>query len=154
MKALTALSLSLIPALILGCGRDAPNEDGTAGPCVHGYAEPALTIQTATSRHSGAAIARLTLRSLTVNGSTISTDEWAYSSMWSRPFFNVAVENNVLYCDVPCGFGTGGRYAFVAEAAGHEAINVSVDARYATFRGGCPSFDDDGTDINLQLSVN
>lgn len=156
------LSLSLL--LIAGCGSDASTPDNgvqnrsdednkVAGPCVHGYAEPVLTIRTATSQPSDEAIGRVVLRSLALNGRTVDVSTWGASSTWSHVFFNITVENDALYCDVPCGFGgDDGRYDFVAVAADHYPLHVSIEARYASIHGGCPSFSDDGTDVALRLT--
>lgn len=160
MPKMVVLLFSLL--LATGCGNEASTQDvgdgdrrndNPVGPCIHGYAEPVLTIKTATSEPSEEAIGRVALRSLALNGQAIDVSKWGTSSTWSHVFFNITVENNVLYCDVPCGFGgDDGRYDFVAEATDHQPLHVSVEARYASFLGGCPSFNDDGTDVALRLT--
>lgn len=134
---------------VTACGVTEP-QDELAGPCIHEYREPILTIESVTGDPSGASVARVALSSLKLNGQPQIAEEWV-----ATPSVNVSVTAGVLYCDVPCGFGfEEGLYEFVADAADHQTTSISADAQYASFQGRCPSYNDDGTNVSFQLMEN
>lgn len=139
--------------LVTACAPSDTDDNSAAGPCVHGYLEPVLSIETVTVDPSGANVVRVALSSFKVNGEPRDPEEWGGpSSTWSNPTFNITVTDGVLYCDLPCGFGLNeGVYEFVADAPNHETKSISVNAGYASFEGGCPSYSDNGTNVNFQL---
>lgn len=145
---LAFLSLCFVFALT-ACSDGGARDDGTAGPCVHQFDGPVLNITAASGSSSGAAIPRLALSSIKVDGQSRNAEEWDDPS---RPTKNISVQGGVLYCDVPCGFGTEqARYEFILDAPGFQSKITTVDARYQTFRGGCPSSSADGTQLQVQL---
>jgi hypothetical protein len=57
-----------------------------------------------------------------------------------------------LECLVPCSFGTEeGKWQFTASAPGHTSQAVNVGASYALLGRGCPSYNDKGTEVRLNL---
>lgn len=58
-----------------------------------------------------------------------------------------------LICTTPCGFGfIPGMWTFEVVAEGYQAENISVEADYEEFHGGCPSVSTGGTVITIELS--
>ena len=119
-----------------------------AGPCVHTYREPVLTIERV-SDVSGRAVAALVLDSLALNGRPV---DLRFAAVTTEPAFGVTSDGTTLTCTPPCGFGTEpGRYEFRLAAPGYTPTRVAINASYATFHGGCPSWNDDGTRSALSL---
>ena len=65
---------------------------------------------------------------------------------------NLEIKDNKLICSVPCGFGTTeGLWQLYVSAAGFVEQHVSVQAGYAIFQGGCPSYNDKGTRLSITM---
>lgn len=142
-------ALLLAPLALLsacgGGGSDNPADGPLAGPCVHEHRDPVFTITTAASP-AGAPIPALRLESITLNGQPMALGLLDASAR------NAVVSAGGIDCTVACGFAvTEGLYAFVASAPGYQATPVQVAARYATFQGGCPSFNSGGTAVVVTL---
>jgi hypothetical protein len=130
-------------ALTLGC------QEFGAGPCEHTYRDPVLALTTATDAASGARITPLFLTAVSVGGQVQPIGYLLATAFGARE------QDDTLVCDVPCGFGTSeGRYAFTASAVGYAPRAIAVDARFARFEGGCPSFNEGSTRTSVALPRN
>ncbi|MFN8666860.1 MAG: hypothetical protein U0164_06605 [Gemmatimonadaceae bacterium] len=106
-----------------------------AGPCVHTYRDPLLAITMATEVGGTARVAPLLITGVTIGGQPMAASGLATFG------YGIRARGDTLVCDVPCGFGTSeGTYAFTAVAPGFAPRQVSLDAHYQTFKGGCPSY--------------
>lgn len=143
----------LLSALLASCGGTDDSPDVLFGPCYHGYAEPVLTLEFARSAASGQAIGEVALSAFAINGQPVTVEkQFGVESMTSQPSFNVRIENGLLHCTLPCGFGiASGRYEFSAAAQGHRTKRLHIDAAYAALVGNCPSFSTEGTVATLEL---
>lgn len=57
-----------------------------------------------------------------------------------------------LRCIIPCSFGQQeGHWSLTVSAPGYPRQVVEFAADYAVFHGGCPSWNDEGTDVDLRL---
>ena len=149
------LPILLASLSLLGCSNDNSAEGadpdriggGMAGPCVHVYEDPVLHVDSASGRTTDAVIGQIELSDLEVDGQTRTPAEATEPQGQ-----NVEVDGDTLRCTLPCAFGTTeGTWTFVADAAGYAPTPQSEDATYATFNGGCPSSNDDGSHVTLQL---
>jgi hypothetical protein len=114
------------------------------GPCVHEYREPVLNIVSAASSN-GTPIGHLTLTNVQVNGHAPGPGAF-------QDAVNAVLTNGKIECDVPCGFGTEeGLWQFTAEAEGYQPEEIAVETEYAVFVGGCPSYNDAGTELAIEL---
>jgi hypothetical protein len=118
-----------------------------AGPCIHTYRDPVLAITAATNAATGARIAPLFITGVTVGGQVQPV------SYLLTTTFGVRAQGDTIICDVPCGFGTSeGAYGFTASAPGYAARAITVNARFARFDGGCPSFNAGSTETSISLA--
>lgn len=139
----------LVVLSLAACSGDNGGVPGDVGICVHEYREPILTLRSATSTPSGASLSKLVLGGFTLDGAARTAQDLATVSSGI-----VVGDDGTLECTLPCAFGRdAGRYAFTASADGHRDTAVSADAVYATLHGGCPSYNDDGSTIDVQLPV-
>ena len=153
MTPLTLHQLGLPLALALaacsqGDGSDLALDENTgAGPCVHVYEDAVLHLDSASGRTTDAVIGQITLSDFAVDGTARTPDQ-----VTAQQSQNVVVDGDTLVCTLPCAFGTDeGTWTFVSDADGYAPTPQSEDAAYATFNGGCPSSNDDGTHVTLQL---
>jgi len=117
-----------------------------AGGCDHTYREPVLTLQRVNDP-TGQVLPVVILDSLTLNNRPL---ELRFGIITSLPAFGVTSDGSALTCSTPCGFGSEpGRYEFWVR--GQTAERVTINASYATFHGGCPSWNDDGTTATVSL---
>lgn len=119
----------------------------SVGACVHGFEDPVLTL------------VRVEGSSVLVNSVTISDVVIALqpvgnlASLTTPPALGVSLVNDMLRCDVPCGFGIQeGRYEFTVKAPGYIDQRVTTMASYSRFEGGCPSRNSGSTEITLSLT--
>ena len=116
------------------------------GPCIHTYRDPVLAVTAATDGATGARIAPLFITSLTLGGQA------QVVSYVMTTAFGTRAQGDTIVCDVPCGFGTSeGHYRFTASATGYAPRLITVDARFARFDGGCPSFNAGSTETAVSL---
>jgi hypothetical protein len=140
----TALVLSVIVLMITGCGFE---EEPGAGPCVHQFLSPVLAIVSVSDSNTGGGLSKVTLGQLAIDGVPVRAETVAEMSS------NVVVDGGLLQCTVPCAFGTQeGIYTFVASAAGYKPADVSVEAQYTTFIGGCPSSSSGSVNVSIVLA--
>jgi hypothetical protein len=144
MRAARTLRLVLVvPALRFGAGC----AELGVGACEHTYRDPVLTISAATDAESGASITPLQITAVAVGGQL-----QPIASLLATAFGARAVGDTIV-CDVPCGFGTSeSRYALTAAASGYVARDVTTEARYARFEGGCPSYNSGSTRTTITLT--
>jgi len=76
------------------------------------------------------------------------------SSQWAGgPAYRVTVRADTVLCEVPCGFGfQEGRYELVATVPGFLPADLTVEARYDDFDGGCPSSNAGSTRVTVDLT--
>jgi len=123
--------------------------DPGVGPCVHIYEEPVLNITSVTDEDTSAEIAQVQIYDVFVDEVARGTED--LTAMVSE---NITVEGATLLCTLPCGFGTEeGLYTFSVNAEGYQETMVSQRAEYATFEGGCPSYNTDGTRFSFSMSA-
>jgi len=121
--------------------------DETVGPCYHLYKEPLINVTAATSSANGDAIPTVALTGFERDGTPITTADLIIGSYFVEP------RGDTLLCHLPCGFGRiAGDYSFVAGAAGFQDKTLTLQAQYQIFQGGCPSFNDGGMDIVIELT--
>ncbi len=136
-----ALALAAVAAAVSAC------TDPGAGPCLHSYRDPVLTVARATDAATGEALPQVRLRGFHIDGFEVAAEELR------RVSFNVSVDDDALLCDAPCGFGSReGTYRFSARTPLHPWQTVQVDARYHEFSPGCPSYDAHGDSVSLELT--
>ena len=125
-----------------GCQEQEP-----VGPCYHQYKEPLFQITAASSTVGGTRIATLVCTGFTRNGEPILVADLLPGSYF------VESHHDTLLCHAPCGFGrTEGDYSFVVGAAGFQKKTLTYAAHYQVFHGGCPSYNDGGLDLDIQLT--
>ena len=134
-------SVFLVSAVLsVGCA-----EPG-AGPCVHTYRDPVLAITSVVDSESGGRIASILVTNVTISGRSEPVGALLDVA------FGASTRSDTLVCGVPCGFGTSeGQYTFKAAAPGYTARQVSVNARFARFDGGCPSSNAGSTEVSVSL---
>lgn len=114
-------------------------------PCVHSYRSGVVAVVAAQSVDTARAVPTVTLSGIKVDGQ--AADAATMSGL-----HNAVVSGTGILCTLPCSLGTQqGKWEFTATAAGHAPRAASVDARYAVFQGGCPSYNDKGTEVRLAL---
>lgn len=142
----TALVLSVIALMMMACGGGEEREDILAGPCVHQFLSPVLTIEAVSGSNTAGSLSKVTLNQVVIGGVPVSAETLAQVSS------NVLVDGGSLRCTLPCAFGTTeGIYTFVASADGYKPTDVSVEARYTAFIGGCPSINSGSVNVTIAL---
>jgi hypothetical protein len=128
---------------ILGC-----DGDSTWGPCVHEYREPIVQITDARDMRSGAAVDSIVLTHIRIDGRVVEPLYFATVG----PSYGVSARGDSLFCQIPCGFATAaGNYVFTVSAPGYLPQDRGYDAQYGVFKGGCPSYNDEGLRVSLRL---
>jgi hypothetical protein len=143
------LALSSLAAAVAACDGSSgpPTGPSLVGPCIHTYQDQVLHIDDAAGTSTGAVIMQLDLSGFAVNGAPRTAIQIVQQSA-----FNVFAFDNVVRCTLPCSFGTEpGEWEFTASAIGFTPTAQNVAAEYATFSGGCPSFETDGTHVSILL---
>ena len=147
----TAKHILLLSFILIAC--DQLKEDNQIGPCVHTYEDPVLHIKSVKNRNTGTDISKIQIHSLKKDGSPINID--STSSVYliqASNGYNVTIRDSTLVCSIPCGFGFDeGSYQFVVATDGYRDTIISVNAKYAVSKGGCPSSNSGGSQINIQL---
>ncbi len=132
-----------LPLAGVGCSENSSGDSDLVGPCVHTQEDEVLHIDEASGSATGAIIGQLELSAFVINGQGRTAEE-AVAQRQS----NVVLDGELLICTLPCSFGTeSGQWEFTAAAPGYLPTGQSATAEYATFSGGCPSFETDGTHI-------
>lgn len=145
MRSLRPLRFLLLAACslpALGCPELA------AGPCSHTYRDPVLAIITASDAVTGARVSPLLITDVTAGGLPQSV-----GLLMALTNFGVEARGDTIVCGIPCGFGTReGAYDFTASAPGYAPRRVSVEASFARFHGGCPSYNAGSTRTGVRLT--
>ena len=116
------------------------------GPCLHEYRSPIIEMTSAVAS-GNQPVDPLVIRAVTIDGLTVNP-----VLLLTGPTHGVAQRDGALLCTVPCGFGTqAGRYRLTIEAAGQPTRVVDVQAAYRVFKGGCPSYNDGGTEVRVEF---
>ncbi len=122
------------------------------GPCVHYYDDRVLHIDSASSIGFKDELTEITLSNFRVNGNQFSIADVTPEYNGEEMGANVRLQGDNLICELPCSFGIDeGEWQFDAIAIGHYSTEQVVEARYATFDGGCPSTNDDGSHVSIAL---
>lgn len=117
------------------------------GPCVHTYNEPVLNIDRIMDSQTGAPIQKVKIGSLTVDN-VEQNPAWVSAGVAK----NITIQDRSLFGQPPFGFGSeNGIYQFIIQAVGYRDTLLCQLANYQTFKGGCPSFSDDGTHITVKM---
>ena len=144
-------TVGLSVLVLAACGRDGFDDEILAGPCVEEYGEPIVLITNVVEAGSGDGIAVVAISDIEFGVGTAEHREIT-NPLWGESMNLTEGEDGALLCEIPCGFGsTPGMYTFTVAAEGYEANEVSVDANYAEWYGGCPSFSDGGTEVEVEL---
>lgn len=149
----TAKYILILSFIFISC--DQFKEDNQIGPCVHTYEDPVLHIKSVKNKNTGTDILEIQIHSLQKDGIPIKVDSTssAYLIQASKGY-NVTIRDSNLVCGIPCGFGFDeGSYQFVVSADGFRDTIIAVNAKYAVFKGGCPSSNSGGSQINIQLQL-
>ncbi|WP_309672254.1 hypothetical protein [Gemmatimonas sp.] len=90
----------------------------------------------------------MTIRDVTIAGQPVSVEE-----LLRGPTRNVVLDTDGLVCAKDCGFATTpGLYRLTVAAQGYVPLVVERDAKYARFQGGCPSFNEGSSVVQVQLT--
>jgi hypothetical protein len=131
----------ILTLLLAGCGVVG---DDLAGPCLHVYQEPIITLASDDATY-------VQISDITIDGRTPPDP----TRVIGGPAVGVSEVAGVpgFRCDLPCGFGTdSGEWVFVVTSADHADLEVQREVDYAEFEGGCPSANDGGAVIDLDLT--
>jgi len=122
--------------------------DSGIGPCVHNYMEPILHITTVRDTIKNYSPSFVILHDLRINGNT------QISRLVLVDSYSIVAKDSLFYCNVPFGFGSEeGTYEFTVEAEGYELKYFKIDnVEYSIFQGGCPSYNDGGKRVELNLN--
>lgn len=145
---LALMVTTLIALLFTACSDD--GDDGSVlGPCYHEYRDAVVHISTLTDLDSGAFLDTMYISGVTVRGTDYPLD-WILEARLSEGL--QAVGDSVL-CVIPCSFGSReGRWSMTVSAPGYPRQVLEFEAAYALFHGGCPSWNDEGTLVDLRLA--
>ena len=103
------------------------------GPCDHIYEDPVIHIDSVTDVQNGNLIFAFQILEVWRNGSRVQP--W-YMRIVS---YNVVEYDTMLICNLRCGFGNDeGLYTLRVSTFGYRDTTVSVHAKYAVFKPGCP----------------
>ena len=130
----------LLALLISAC-------EPTIGPCVHINEEPILSIQSVHSIDAQTDISSIVIFDVFIDGVSISP-----SFFIDDLSENISVEDSLITCSIPCGFGTmEGTYLFSVTADGYQESTITQNVAYGTSGGSCPSSSSNGTKISFSL---
>lgn len=118
---------------------------------MHTYEEPILNIISASNSQTGESISEIIISGITIddNEYDLGTEHFLDFESESE---NILREDSKMICSIPCGFGNmSGKYSLEISGNGYQEKLFEVDATYGSGGGGCPSFSDDGTKVNLSL---
>ena len=133
--------LLVLSAILIGC-------QSNIGPCIHNYEDPILTIQSVYSAENGDEI-----NIVKISDVKIDNVSRALSSFDNDVSNNIVVDDSLLICTIPCGFGIEvGTYEISFSADGYRDSTISTTAKYNKSKGGCPSSSSDGTKRSFSLS--
>lgn len=123
-----------------------------AGPCVHEFREPVLSITEVTDQQTGQPLQEVKITAL-------KRDDFEYNLDPENNLFPLTMAENIehqpplLICTIPCGFeNEHGIYTVTIEADGYQQKSIETEAAYQSGGGGCPSFSDDGTKLSFSLT--
>lgn len=135
----------------MAAGCEEPAEDLEGGACFHDYREAVLHVEAALDADTLEPIEEVWIRDVTVNGNAQDLGRLAAGAGDRLEHDPVEM---LLVCSVPCAMGVEeGTWVFTAQAEGYAAAEVSVVAEYEEFVGGCPSFNDGGTRVAIEISA-
>jgi len=143
--------VSMLAALsMFACsGADTQTDDGDAlaGPCVHRYDDEVLHIDEAYGASSGVRIDEVQLSQFSIDAVPISAAE-----VFAQRGSGLELDGELLRCTLPCSMGVmSGQRQFVASADAYMDTSQRFNASYASFVGGCPSSNADGSHVSISL---
>ena len=123
--------------LLCACG-----EEQVAGPCLHTYHGPVLTLTRATL--DGRPAERVVILSMRHDGAAVELTDTSGLEIGPQ---------GGVWCTLPCGFGEHpGQWQVTVRGPDGSRGSVDVQADYADGEGGCPSSSFDGADVAVTLS--
>lgn len=141
-------------AALASCGGDLDDnssDDDLNGPCVHYYYEPVVNIDQVISNPANTEIARVSLTEVVHEDSEVELEEWC-DLQADELCYGLSFESETPVCSLPCGFGNDeGEWHIEISAEGYQSKTETLEASYAVFEGGCPSYDDEGSHFQLEL---
>jgi len=146
----TRLGRCLVPfAIIAGLSGLSCHDDGFAtGPCIHHYLDAAVHLTSVRDHATQAPLDTVFISAAAVDGHTHLLSSLAQE----EPASGVTLVGESLRCVLPCSFGhEEGHWVVTLSARGYAQQALEFDANYAVFHGGCPSWNDNGTVVNLDI---
>ena len=121
-----------------------------AGLCAHVYRDAVLHVSAVLDSASSADIDSVFITGVSVEGSSLPL----YLAVLADGHeTGVQLDGDTLRCSAPFSFGhSEGAWQVTLFARGYPLQTLTFNARYQTFRGGCPSYNDRGTTMVLRLS--
>lgn len=154
MKNTTAFYITVF-FLITGC-EEPTDQNGKVGPCVHRYKDPILLVASVTDANSGDQISQVHISDIYIDSNQVEPSKLVRdSTYWDHSSQHVSVEDSIIICNPPCGFGTQeGNYRFTASAANHQDTTIRKEnVEYANFNGGCPSSNSGSTTLSFKMKL-
>jgi rhodanese-related sulfurtransferase len=129
----------------LSCDDDA---DLAPGPCVHKYLDAVVHLASVRDHATQAPLDTVCMSAATVDGHVYSLTVLTLEEQAD----GITLVGDSVECIPPCSFGVKqGHWAVTLSARGFSRQAVEFDAAYAVGHGGCPSWSDGGTVVNLEL---
>lgn len=147
-------TIVLFSLLICACDLEDINGDETkeetVGPCFHANREPVIHLNSVYDLVTEEDIQQVVITNIVYENEAVTFQE-NNKEMTTNIF--VDFESDKLFCILPCAFLTSeGSYEFTVSASGYNDEMIEVDASYSVFDGGCPSYVDGGTELDLELT--
>jgi hypothetical protein len=121
---------------------------GCAGPCRHSFRDSVVHVVGVIDSLSGAPIDSVFITRVTVDSALVDLQTLTWG-----PGRGFAFDGDTIRCAVPVWLGTRqGLWELQLLARGYATQTVTFEARYRVFHGGCPSYNDDGTNVVLRLA--
>lgn len=141
MRILATLAIPLLTLQACGGGSNEP----TACAAVVIFHEPIVLVDAVAVEGETGTLSRVMITDLQRDGVPVGLPLLEQSTA-------IVQTADGLECSVPCALGTTeGTYTFQLNAPGFAARAVSVEARYAVFKTGCPTSYSGGTHISASM---
>jgi len=121
--------------------------DSPIGPCGHKTLNPVIEVDNVRDEMTGKIIREFKIINAKFNNHIIDMH-----SLTNDVSFNCAIHDSVLYCNVPCGFGSSeGEYSFYVSAIGYRDTTIIIDAQYKHFDYGCSSCNSGSSKVTFTM---
>lgn len=146
-KHFIVLAMTSCCAVHLAACNEIGSESNPVETCGHNFKDAVINFNYAMDESNGDHLQKIILRNVTINNRPIVDTN--ITLMEAR---NAVVENGAIVCTLPCGFGTEeGVYRAYVEAPGYKTQYLQADASYRVFVQGCPSYNDNGLHLGVEL---